>query len=47
MYALDEKVSGSELAIGNPAHQIEISMHQYEVTLGIKYRFGSGERTLK
>jgi long-chain fatty acid transport protein len=47
MYALDEKVAGSELAIGNPAHQIEISMHQYEVTLGIKYRFGSGERTLK
>ena len=47
MYALDEKVTGSELAIGNPAHQIEISMHQFEVTLGIKYRFGGGERPFK
>ena len=47
MYALDAKVTGSELPIGNPAHQIEISMHQYEVTLGIKYRFGGGERPLK
>jgi long-chain fatty acid transport protein len=46
MYALDESVSGSELPIGNPAHRIEISMHEFEVTLGIKYRFG-GERPLK
>jgi opacity protein-like surface antigen len=49
MYALDAKVTGSELPppFGNPAHQIEISMHEYEVTLGIKYRFGGSERPLK
>jgi long-chain fatty acid transport protein len=50
MYALDAQVTGSELPIGPPAdpnHQIEISMHQYEVTLGIKYRFGGDEGPLK
>ena len=44
MYALDATVRGSELpGFGNPAHQIEIGMHQYEVTIGVKYRFGGGE----
>jgi long-chain fatty acid transport protein len=48
MYALDASVTGGELpGFGNPAHQIEISMHEYEVTLGIKYRFGGSERPLK
>ncbi|KAB2917418.1 MAG: hydrocarbon degradation protein [Hyphomicrobiaceae bacterium] len=44
MYAPHTTVTGNELAFGGPsnaAHQIEIGMHQLEVTAGIKYRFGA------
>lgn len=43
-------VSGPELAIptpigvlGNPAHKIDVSMEQFEVTFGVKYKFGGVE----
>jgi len=39
MYAPETKVAGAEI-IPNPAHGIEISTEQYEVTLGIKYYYG-------
>ena len=38
LYVPEETVSGVEL--GNPAHTIDISMHQFEVTVGVKYKFG-------
>ncbi|NOU06634.1 MAG: hydrocarbon degradation protein [Hyphomicrobiaceae bacterium] len=38
MYAPRTHVKGTEL--GNPAHQIDASMSQFEVTMGVKYRFG-------
>lgn len=43
MYAPREHVAGFELGngFGNPAHAIDISMAQYEATIGIKYRFDS------
>lgn len=37
-YAPEGSVSGSEL--GNPGHTIELDMHQWEATFGMKYRFG-------
>jgi long-chain fatty acid transport protein len=41
MYAFDSSVTGFELGppAGNPAHQVEISMHQFEVTVGMTYHF--------
>lgn len=48
LYAPEESVSGSELpGFGNPAHTIEISMYQFEATLGVKYKFGNDEAPLK
>ncbi len=42
MYSPREHVVGGELpGFGNPAHIIDISMAQYEATIGIKYRFDS------
>lgn len=39
LYVPESSISGSEI-VGNPGHNIELSMHQYDVTLGIKYKFG-------
>jgi len=39
-YSFDNSVTGFELAgAGNPTQQIEISMHQYEVMVGMTYHF--------
>lgn len=46
MYAPKVSIEGPEL-IGNPGHNIEISMYQFEVTGGIKYRFGGPSEPLK
>ncbi|MEQ1715944.1 MAG: outer membrane protein transport protein [Hyphomicrobium sp.] len=42
MYAPESTVSGTELPppFGNPGHNIDISMHQFDVTFGVKYKFG-------
>ncbi len=45
-YVPEGTVSGSEI-IGNPAHGIELSMHQWEATLGVKYYFGGEPAPLK
>jgi len=40
MYVFDHSVTGFELpGLGNPTHQIELEMHQYEVTVGMTYHF--------
>lgn len=39
MYAPETKVAGAEI-LPNPAHGIEVSTEQYEITLGIKYYYG-------
>jgi long-chain fatty acid transport protein len=42
MYSPREHVTGSELpGFGNPGHTIDISMDQFELTAGFKYRFGA------
>jgi len=46
MYAPKVSVDGPEL-VGNPGHNIEISMFQFEVTGGIKYKFGGPSEPLK
>lgn len=38
-------LSGGEILPGNPFRNIEISMEQFEVTLGVKYKFGAPEPT--
>jgi len=40
LYAPEESLSGVEIPPGNPGHTIDISMWQWEVTAGLKYRFG-------
>jgi long-chain fatty acid transport protein len=48
MYSPREHVSGTELpGFGNPAHTIDLSMEQIEITAGFKYRFGAAETSLK
>lgn len=49
LYAPENTVIGGELPppLGNPAHTIEISMYQFEATLGVKYKFGGDEAPLK
>ncbi len=40
MFAPQGSVTGPPLAgFGNPAHNIELRMYQYEATVGVKYRF--------
>lgn len=39
LYAPESSISGHEI-VGNPGHNIELSMHQYDVTVGFKYKFG-------
>jgi long-chain fatty acid transport protein len=47
-YVPEGHVSGTELAgFGNPAHDIELNMHQWEVTVGYKYKFGDAPALLK
>lgn len=40
MYAPRTHVTGAEISPGNPAHTIDVSMQQFEATVGIKYKFG-------
>lgn len=48
MYAPRVHVSGNELpGFGNPSHTIDLSMAQFEVTAGVKYRFNTGTDNLK
>jgi hypothetical protein len=49
LYAPEEQTSGRELPFPfhNPAHDIEISMYQFEATFGVKYKFGADEASLK
>lgn len=54
MYAPEETISGTEIGIptrlgvlGNPNHTIDLSMHQFEITLGAVYRFGAEDEPLK
>jgi long-chain fatty acid transport protein len=48
MYAPEITVNGTELAgFGNPLHTIEIGMHQFDVTLGVKYKWGTPDEPLK
>lgn len=43
-YVPRSHTSGSELAVvANPAHNIDISMEQWEITAGVKYKFGAPE----
>lgn len=48
-YAPEKIITGPELAapFGNPAHLIDIGMHQFEVTLGVKYKWGTPDEPLK
>lgn len=45
MFAPNESVSGPELF--NPGHRVEIEMWQFDITAGIKYKFGEGDEPLK
>ena len=45
MYAPNVSLSGQDLLV--PTHNIEIEMYQYEVTEGIKYKFGGPSEPLK
>jgi long-chain fatty acid transport protein len=47
LYAPEETVSGYEIPPGNPGHAIDISMYQFEATLGVKYKFGADDAPLK
>lgn len=48
VYAPREHVSGTELpGLGNPDHTIDLSMEQFEITAGFKYRFGDTSASLK
>jgi len=49
LYAPEETVSGRELQFPfhDPSHAIEISMYQFEATLGVKYKFGADGAPLK
>jgi len=40
LYVPEVTVSGPEIAPGNPGHNVEISLRQYEVTFGLTYKFG-------
>ena len=44
LYAPESSISGNEI-VGNTNHSIELNMHQYDVTVGFKYRFGDDEAT--
>lgn len=46
LYAPEETVRGSELLL-NPSHTVDISMYQFEATVGVKYKFGGDEAPLK
>jgi long-chain fatty acid transport protein len=46
-YVPEGSLSGGEIPPGNPAHTVELDMHQWEATLGLKYRFDSEAPPLK
>jgi long-chain fatty acid transport protein len=46
-YVPEGTLSGNEFAPGAPTHTVELDMHQWEVTLGIKYRFDAAPPPLK
>jgi len=46
-YVPEATVAGSEIPPGNPNHDIELAMRQWEVTLGVKYRFDEEAAPLK
>jgi long-chain fatty acid transport protein len=46
-YVPEASLSGFEIPPGAPTHAIELEMHQWEVTLGFKYRFAEGPAPLK
>ncbi len=47
-YVPRNEVKGTELAgMGNPNHNIEIGMSQYEITVGLKYKWGETLEPLK
>ena len=47
MYAPEEKVSGAEIAPGKANHGIEVSMHQWELTAGVVWKFGQQDEPMK
>jgi len=47
LYVPEEKVRGFEIVPGNPTHEIELRMSQWEVTAGLVYHFGQEEEALK
>lgn len=50
MYAPNVSVTGSELfndLVGPGGQNVTLEMHQYEVTVGVKYQFGAGSEPLK
>lgn len=47
LYVPEETVRGYEIPPGNTSHAIDISMYQFEATLGVKYRFGADDAPLK
>ena len=44
-YVPESSVKGKDMLV--PTSDVEISMHQYEVTAGLKYRFDAGPEPLK
>lgn len=44
-YVPEVNVSGSDLT--SPAHTIDLNMHQWEATVGVKYRFAQEPAPLK
>jgi long-chain fatty acid transport protein len=46
-YVPEASLSGTEIPPGAPTHAIELEMHQWEVTLGFKYRFADEAAPLK
>ena len=48
MYAPENSVSGPELIPGPASgHRVEIDMYQFDITAGIKYKFGAASEPLK
>lgn len=48
MFAPKNSVKGGELpGFGNPGHRVEIEMWQFDVTAGVKYKFGEADAPLK
>lgn len=46
-YVPYDELTGFEPPPGNPTHQVQLYLEQYEATLGVKYRFGEEPAPLK